>query len=1424
MKMKLGVILLLFISTLNIQATATEANGIGYQNNAIKPTVLNTTGESSFSGTNDARVKWIFETDEAEGGTEMSSPIIGVDGSVYVISGGDDRKLYSVNSAGTKEWSKPLLFNGDANYLFPVLNSAGNLYIKTLNAYEYRLDGLKRAVSDIGTPYWGSMAVGKGGTAYLGGSGVVHAFDADLKEKWTYTDYGDNKTPVLGNDGTLYVLSGSGRQEQLTALDANGKLKWAYKLAHDVSNSIPVVSKDGTIYVTARGAIYAIDPVGKLKWKKELPNTVGNSVPSVDEDGVIYFAYDNQLMALNSDGTEKWKFDSKYAINANQISRTVIDKNGVAYFTAGDTENGVLYAVSDKGAKKWQMNLAGVAGNTPAINADGTIYVSTSQGKLYAIGAPDKQEKVLKGILPSSQEMALKKGEKGILKAAAVFDNLSRKNVTDLSSWESSDLSVVSISGKGVLMAGKEGTASVKVKYKGFEQVIKVTVKGMLADSSDPYYGKDKVLLDDQTDEALAYLNEMRRNLGLVEFRHDEKLRKAAQSHSNYKLQNGDGFSGAHYQEADGLGFTGHDPTERANYFGYEGSVDEGIARLTVAKGAAEGLLNAPYHRMSIVDPNYQDIGIGYNHLGVSVLNYATKGSFDNGTAVAYPYDGQTDVSPIWFDDESPSPLSLFDKRRTYSGFPISLSVHDQATAKLMIEEVHLWDSDKQEVEFYLIDNRNDPSNSQKSMFIIPKEKLKPGSTYHVSVKANKIDTQGNEEPLKKEWSFKTQAALKIKEMYFNSHQNGSSNLTLANAISLETSPTNLPDINWVLKDTNGEMVYSVEGSSTNRTIHYDQSSRKNMTEFLDTLTPGKYVLEVGTSLFSKDEAYEVVLNGDRQFEIGRLLQNSIVSPANVTFDWFTRSKANFSLSLNGNKLLSVTDDETQLVEGKDYLLVNDTVELKEEYLNKKPLGEFKLVFKFNAGSPQTVKVTVTDTTPVDTVPPGSPRIDKVTDASTKVTGTAEAGSTINVQADAKSLGKATTDVAGKFAVEIEKQKAGTKLSITATDKAGNISDAVSITVKDGTPPATPAVNKLTEKSTEISGLAEVGSTILVKVGTSELVKGKASLEGKFFLSIEPQVAGTVLTVVAIDGSGNQSAETKVTVEKSTPAPANRISGTDRYTTAIAISKEGWKTADTVVLATAGDFPDALAGGPLAYQENAPILLTRTKALNVETKEEIERLGAKKVIILGSKGAVSAEVETELKKMGLVTERLGGKTRFETAALIAGKMDSDQAIVANGLNFPDVLSVSSYAAKNGVPILLTRTDRLPDETKSALDGISSTYVIGSTGVVSKSVSDSLPKPTRFGGKDRYETGYEVATKLKLGTDKAYIATGSNFPDALAGSVLAAKNNAPILLVRPQQIPEATNKQLATYDGFSIFGGTGAVSEDVKKSLDDALKN
>ncbi|MFP3339117.1 cell wall-binding repeat-containing protein, partial [Micrococcus sp. SIMBA_131] len=95
-----------------------------------------------------------------------------------------------------------------------------------------------------------------------------------------------------------------------------------------------------------------------------------------------------------------------------------------------------------------------------------------------------------------------------------------------------------------------------------------------------------------------------------------------------------------------------------------------------------------------------------------------------------------------------------------------------------------------------------------------------------------------------------------------------------------------------------------------------------------------------------------------------------------------------------------------------------------------------------------------------------------------------------------------------------------------------------------------------------------------------------------------------------------------------------RLSGKDRYETAIEISNEGWEQADTVVITRGDGFADALAGAPLAYKYDAPILLTENHSMDREVQKEIKRLGASKAIVLGGSGAVSNYVAYQLKGLG----------------------------------------------------------------------------------------------------------------------------------------------------------------------------------------------
>ncbi|XKH50436.1 cell wall-binding repeat-containing protein [Chryseomicrobium palamuruense] len=271
----------------------------------------------------------------------------------------------------------------------------------------------------------------------------------------------------------------------------------------------------------------------------------------------------------------------------------------------------------------------------------------------------------------------------------------------------------------------------------------------------------------------------------------------------------------------------------------------------------------------------------------------------------------------------------------------------------------------------------------------------------------------------------------------------------------------------------------------------------------------------------------------------------------------------------------------------------------------------------------------------------------------------------------------------------------------------------------------------------------------------------------------------------------------------------NRIAGDTRYVTSVQVSKEGWTTANTVVLASGENFPDALAGGPLAKNLDAPILLTKKGSLPSEVLAEIKRLGAKKVVILGGTGSVAATVETALRKADLSIDRIAGENRYQTAEKIAERLPASKAVVANGANFADSLAVAAAAAEQGMPILLTQKDKVSFTKKH------STYtVIGGTAAVSDAVKNSL-NATRISGKSRYETSAAVVAKY-YGTKSGYkpvVTSGEDFPDALTGSVLAAKKSVPVLLVAKEYLPAATKNVIETkkVPSLKVVGGKTVVT-------------
>lgn len=291
-----------------------------------------------------------------------------------------------------------------------------------------------------------------------------------------------------------------------------------------------------------------------------------------------------------------------------------------------------------------------------------------------------------------------------------------------------------------------------------------------------------------------------------------------------------------------------------------------------------------------------------------------------------------------------------------------------------------------------------------------------------------------------------------------------------------------------------------------------------------------------------------------------------------------------------------------------------------------------------------------------------------------------------------------------------------------------------------------------------------------------------------------------------------------------------RLSGASRYETAAAISKRGWTQSDNVVLACGDDYHDALVGSSFAYLKGAPILTTDKDSLNSGTATEIQRLGAKTVYIIGNTDSVSQDVEDALKQKYTVV-RISGESYKDTAMQVAEKVTKlkpfDTIILATQSNFPDALAIAPFSAMNTMPIIFVDTNSISSDVLTKLQdwGVKNVIIVGGTGVISDNVDNQLKisklATTRLCGADRYATALEIIKYFepKSGYKDISIATGENYPDALAGAVLAAKLNIPIVIVSNYGFKDDLLQYLKgkTIGKVSLFGGSAVINDGLVTS-------
>jgi outer membrane protein assembly factor BamB len=264
------------------------------------------------------------------------------------------------------------------------------------------------AIAEDGTIYFGAVA----------GNGCLYAMNPNGTVKWTYQTGGDlDSSPVIGDDGTIYVGSGS---KTIHAIYPNGTRKWVFNTNHVVLSS-PAIGPDGTIYCGCHDTyLYALYPEnGTLKWKYKTGDWIRVS-PCIGDDGTIYvISFDCNLHAVNPNGTMIWKtylgqagtsptigldgtiycgYRDLYAINPENGSvKWVYDVPGTVEggtpcssidgtIYLGTWEGGYLIAVNPDGTEQWRKNIGYFTDSPPAISADGTVYIGSHEDAFYAFG------------------------------------------------------------------------------------------------------------------------------------------------------------------------------------------------------------------------------------------------------------------------------------------------------------------------------------------------------------------------------------------------------------------------------------------------------------------------------------------------------------------------------------------------------------------------------------------------------------------------------------------------------------------------------------------------------------------------------------------------------------------------------------------------------------------------------------------------------------------------------------------------------------------------------------------------------------------------------------------------------------------------------------------------------------------------------
>ena len=309
---------------------------------------------------------------------------------------------------------------------------------------------------------------------------------------------------------------------------------------------------------------------------------------------------------------------------------------------------------------------------------------------------------------------------------------------------------------------------------------------------------------------------------------------------------------------------------------------------------------------------------------------------------------------------------------------------------------------------------------------------------------------------------------------------------------------------------------------------------------------------------------------------------------------------------------------------------------------------------------------------------------------------------------------------------------------------------------------------------------------------------------------------------------------------RKTSSPITELTGSDRYETAVKISKEGWKNGSDKVVIINGDVSiDGIISTPLATTYNAPILLVEKNNVPNSVKSELKRLNPKDIIIIGDENAISKTTANQIKSTVNASQtRLKGSNRYETSLLIAKEIDKNHDVEkvyitnANGGEV-DALTIAAKAGQDKQPIILTDKDSITDNTYKWLksEDLQNAYFIGGPQMISTNVINKVNDITkdnvtnnRVYGADRHETNANVIKKFYTDDEleAVLVAKSDVLVDALAAGPLAANLKSPILITPKTYVSAYHKENLEAKSANKVYKIGGGLTSKVMSSIASSL--